>query len=209
MKKTAFNIQSLALLAAMLSAGNVYAGALDLTTWTATGDVTLGSPTVLNSDPNYASPADTSSFKDQFGNSGSTGATLVSGVESFSAGTTLTINFDFATQDSYPVLNDFAYLYFGNSGQGDQILFDSSMLAHHLTDSGAQTRNYTFSSNYDGTIGFVVSNGTVASFTGAQLTISGVSFSTPASVPEPEEWAMLLLGLSMMAAAVRRKQSWL
>jgi hypothetical protein len=205
--KSVFRFKPLALLILTLSAGNAYSA--DLSTWTATADAGLitnnSGVTTLNTGDStlrtfsVGSTTSTAAYSDADGNTGSFGAILSDNI-SIAANNTFSFSWDFQTTSGSPY-NDFAEVLIGS-----QAYYLSSIIAlDPATDSGLQTFSHAFTHAFNGNITIVISHEIYNKYN-SSLSISNAAINPVASsVPEIEEWAMLLLGLPLLSLAINRK----
>ena len=93
--------------------------------------------------------------------------------------------------------------YVSNIAGMDNTLSPNSTLADDLiqSDSGTYASYYQSTHNWDS--GSITVNNQSLTFTGYTYSV----VDNTSSVPEPEQWAMLLLGLPLISSILRRKQT--
>lgn len=175
-----------ALAAALVGLSQVALANEDLTTWTlagsgniATNDATIYTGSVYTGDV------------------GGTYGAILSKDFSFAAGSTVSFDWDFHAGDYMPY-NDFALVTVGGSTYG----LSNVAAVGDFGDSGWQHASFTLSTATQGSVAFLVSNYGDNGFN-SSLSVANVNVS---AVPEPASMGLMLAGLGVMGAALRRRQ---
>ena len=116
-----------------------------------------------------------------------------------------TAAFDVLTNSVSVDLGDFGgdadTIYLDAFGLGDVFLGEASLLL-----SASDTSMYTLTFNGAG-ISYVVFGSTDPSINGSSVYADNLTFASPAAVPEPGSWGMMLVGFAAIAAALRRQRA--